>query len=617
MPDVRTMTKWIPVTGCLALLMAIATCGPRPAVGPLGPSVPGAGAPLDADARGWVEETLAVLTLREKVGQLIVVWTLGNYVATSSPEFEELTGLVVDDGIGGVVISVGTPHEFVAKLNALQRLAPVPLLVASDFEYGPGTRLGGIYALPYLLSLGGGTMFPPAMAFGAIGDERYTYELGRITGAEARAVGVHLNFGPVLDVNSNPENPIINTRAFGEDPELVARLGTAFIRGARAAGLMTTAKHYPGHGDTHVDSHIDLPRTDATRERLDTLELVPFERAVGVGVDAIMTAHIAAPRILGPDGPPATLSPYFLDGLLRSELGFEGLIVTDAIRMGAIVSRYGTAEAAVQALEAGADIILMPIDVAETMDAVSAAVRDGRLAEERVDAAVRRLLEVKARAGLHKGRLVDSEALSEVVGKREHVAFADSVAELSITLPRDHEGIVPLAASEVGRVLSVIFARRNDPVAGRAFNGIIAGAADSLEAVWVDYGTHPATYDSLAVRADSADLVLVSVYVSPSAGEGTVAVPESFAVFVGGLVSAGHRTAVLSFGNPYLLSDFPDVGTYLIAWGGREVSQRAAARALLGEAAITGALPISLPPYHRSGEGLVRRATVASESARR
>jgi beta-N-acetylhexosaminidase len=610
------MKKWIPLGGCLVLLAAIATCGPRPTARPLGPSLPGGAGRLDAEARRWIDETQASLTLREKVGQLIIVWTLGDYVATSSPEFEELAGLVVDAGIGGVVVSVGTPHEFVAKLNALQRLAPVPLLVASDFEHGPGTRLGGIYALPYLLSLGGGTMFPPLMAFGAIGDERYAYELGRITGEEARAVGVHLNFGPVLDVNSNPENPIINTRSFGEDPEQVARLGAAFIRGAHAAGLMTTAKHYPGHGDTHVDSHIELPQTDADRARLEALELVPFKRAVEAGVDAIMTAHIAAPRILGPDAPPATLSPYFLDGLLRGELGFGGLIITDAIRMGAIVSRYGTGEAAVRALGAGADIILMPADVTETIDAVTAAVRDGRLPEERIDVALRRLLEVKARAGLHKGRFVDPEALAEVVGRRDHVVIADSVAELSMTLPRDRGGIVPLPASGLGRVLSVVFARRNDPVAGLAFNGVIAGAADSLDAVWVDYGTYAAAYDSLAAVADSADLVLVSVYVSPSAGEGTVAVPEPFAAFVNGLVAAGHRTAVVSFGNPYLLTAFPDVGTYLIAWGGREVSQRAAARALLGEATITGTLPISLPPYHRAGEGLVRRARAASESVR-
>ncbi|MGD2218169.1 MAG: glycoside hydrolase family 3 N-terminal domain-containing protein, partial [Gemmatimonadales bacterium] len=234
------MTKRILFIGCLGLTAVLATCGPKPTARPLGPSVPGPGTPLEADARSWVDGTLASLTLREKVGQLIVVWTLGNYVSRSSPEFEELTGLVVEEGLGGVVVSVGTPHAFVAKLNALQRLAPVPLLVASDFEYGPGTRLGGIYALPYLLSLGGGTMFPPLMAFGAVGDERIAYELGRITGLEGRAVGVHLNFGPVLDVNSNPDNPIINTRSFGEDPELVARLGAAFIRGAHAAGLMTT-----------------------------------------------------------------------------------------------------------------------------------------------------------------------------------------------------------------------------------------------------------------------------------------------------------------------------------------------------------------------------------------
>jgi beta-N-acetylhexosaminidase len=555
------------------------------------------------------------LSLREKVGQLVNAWMLGSYTSRAGPEFEALTRLVVDAGIGGLTISMGLPNEYAAKLNALQTLARVPLLVTSDFESGPGMRLGGIYALPYMLSLGGGTMFPPTMAFGAIGDERYAYDLGRITGMEARAVGVHVAFAPVLDVNSNPENPIINTRSFGEDPESVARLGVAFIRGARAAGLMTTGKHYPGHGDTHTDSHIDLPAIDATRERLDTLELVPFARAVEAGVDAIMTAHIATPGILGSDGPPATLSPYFLDRLLRDEWGFEGVIFTDAIRMAAIVNRYGTGEAAILAIEAGADVILAPADVTEAIDAVVDAVSGGRLSEARIDASVRRILALKVRAGLHEGRLVDSETLNSVVGNLEHVAFADSVAELSITLPRDRDGLVPLDTSEVRQVLSLVYAGRHDPAAGRFFNQMIAAAVDSFEAVWVSDATHPAAYDALATLADSADLTLISVYVSPSAGAGTVGVPEGFAAFVNDLVGSGKRIAVLSFGSPYLLSAFPDAGTYVIAWGGREVSQRAAARALLGAAPIGGRLPISLPPFHQAGEGLTRSLAAEPRSA--
>jgi beta-N-acetylhexosaminidase len=548
--------------------------------------------------------------LRAKVGQLVFTWVPGGYASTSSPEFEMLRRRVVDDGVGGVAISIGLPHTYAVKLNALQRLARVPLLVASDFESGgPGMRLGRVYALPHLLSLGGGTTFPPTMAFGAIGDERFAYELGRITALEARAVGVHLTFAPVLDVNSNPENPIINTRSFGEDPELVARLGAAFIRGARAGGLLTTGKHFPGHGDTRSDSHIDLPTISATRERLMKVELVPFRRAIRAGVDAIMTAHIAAPAILGPDPPPATLSPYFLRELLREELGFRGVIFTDAMRMGAIANRYGPGEAAVRAIEAGADVILSPGDVTAVIDAVIEAVRSGRIPETRLDRSVRRVLELKARAGLHRGRLVDVEAVADVVARAEHLAFADTAAARSITLPRDRDGLVPIDTSRVRRVLSVTFARRTNPVAGRTFNRRMAARFEAFDTAWVSESTHPAVYDTLAVLARSVDLVLASVYVSPRAGLGSVAVPPAFARFVNGIVDAGVPTVVVSFGNPYLLTDLHSVGTYLLAWGGREVSQRAAAAALLGAAPITGRLPISLPPFHRAGEGLRRDVT--------
>ena len=368
---------------------------------------------------------------------------------------------------------------------------------------------------------------------------------------------------------------------------------------------MTAAKHYPGHGDTRTDSHLELPVIDATRERLDSLELVPFKRAVEAGVDAVMTAHIATPNILGSDVP-ATLSPYFLSGLLRGEYGFEGLIFTDALRMRAIVDGYGVGESAVLAIEAGADVILMPADIRSSIDALIGAVERGRLPESRIDESVRRLLEMKARAGLYKGSLIESEPLMEIVGRREHLAFADSAAQLSITLPRDSAHLVPIDTSAVRRVLSVVYARREDPAAGRVFNGLLAAALDTVVEAWVFEGTTAAAYDSLFASADSFDLVLVSAYVSPAAEIGTVAVSEAFAQFVENLIAADKTPVVLSFGSPYLLTAFPGVGTYLLAWGGREVSQRAAARALLGQAGISGRLPISLPPFHRVGDGLSR-----------
>lgn len=593
----------------VALLVLVASaCGPPPALRPLGPPAPGALAGLDAGARRWVQGTLASLSLRERVAQLMIPWIPGSYAPVSSPEFQELAGWVAQ-GIGGVSISIGLPHSYAAKLNELQRRARIPLLVVADFENGgPGMRIAGAYALPSLLPMGGGTDFPPTMAFGAIGDEGIVYEFGRITAVEARAVGVHVNFAPVLDVNSNPENPIINTRSFGEGPELVARLGVAFIRGSHAGGVMTTGKHFPGHGDTRTDSHIELPVIDADRTRLDTLELVPFRRAMEAGVDAIMTAHVKVPAIDGADGPPATLSPYFLTRLLRQELRFQGLLFTDAMTMGAITRSYGAGESAVLALEAGADIILSPADLTAALDAVTAAVESGRISQARLDASVRRVLEAKARAGLHKGRLVDLEAVDEMVGRREHTAFADSAASLSITLPRDSAGLVPMDPARVRRVLALTFARRQDLVAGRTFDGVLAEYVEQVERTRVDDETPPARYDTIAERAAAADLVLVSAYVPPAAGAGSVAVPEALATLVARLVESGKPTALLSFGNPYLLAAVPQVGTYLLAWGPREVMQRAAARAILGLAPITGRLPISLPPYHRAGEGLRREA---------
>jgi hypothetical protein len=271
-------------------------------------TLPGPGARLDPEGRRWVDTTLASLSLHEKAGQLLNIWMDGGYASSTDPEFRRIVGLVEEHGLGGVTVSIGLPYSYAAKLNALQARARVPLLVTADFEAGPGTRLGAVWAIPWMIPMGGGTEFPPAMGFGAIGDESYAYELGRVTAREARALGVHLNFAPVLDVNSNPANPIINTRSYGEDPQMVARLGVAYIRGMRDGGLMSTAKHFPGHGDTRTDSHLELPVVDADRTRLDTLELIPFRRAIEAGVDAVMTAHLSVPAVVEPDAPPATLS---------------------------------------------------------------------------------------------------------------------------------------------------------------------------------------------------------------------------------------------------------------------------------------------------------------------
>jgi beta-N-acetylhexosaminidase len=571
---------------------------------------PGAiGAPGDAlapDTRRWVDETLASLTVREKAGQLVVPWVGGDYVPLDSPEFDRLASWVSEHGVGGLVLSVGMPLSYAAKINALQARARVPLLIASDMENGPGMRMAGIYSLPHLLPQGGGTAFPPVMALGATGSERLAAELGKVLAREARAVGVHINFGPVVDVNSNPANPIINTRSFGEDPALVGRLATAYIRAAGDGGLMTTAKHFPGHGDTSEDSHLELPVISADRARLDSVELPPFRTAVAAGVDAIMTAHIAVRGVEGPDAPPATLSTGFMTDLLRDEMGFRGLLVTDAMTMGGVADEFGGGdEVLIRALEAGADILLMPPDVGDAVDAVTAAVASGRITEARLDRSVRRLLEAKARAGLHRSRSTPLDSVDRIVGSRAHVAVAEEIAERSITLPRDRDGLVPLPDS--ARLLVVSFGSPSNPVAGRVFQGALS-ATHSLDVARVDARTTAAEWDALRARADSVDAVVVAVHARPPEPDlsDSLGAGPGIGDFVEPLAAGGAPVVVVSCGSPYLLDLFPSVGSYVLAWSGTDVSQEAAARALTGRAPVTGRLPVSLPPHHGVGEGLTR-----------
>lgn len=584
-----------------------ATQSPEAATRHVGAATPGAATQLSpADAR-WIEETLASLSLRQKVAQLIMPWVPGEYAAVGSPGFEQLRKWVEDDGIGGLVISIGLPHSYAAKLNHMQRLARVPLLVASDMENGTGMRLANSYALPSLLPQGGGTVFPPVMALGATGSEDLAFELGRVLGMEARSVGVHLTFGPVLDVNSNPLNPVINTRSFGEDPRLVARLASAYIRGARSTGLMTTGKHFPGHGDTDTDSHLELPAISGDRAHLDAVDLPPFRAAIAEGVDGIMTAHIAAVGVLGAGAPPATLSAYFMTDVLRNEMHFSGLLVTDAMTMAGVAKRYGASEPLVLALEAGTDVLLMPRSVEDAINTVTGAVESGRIKESRIDASVRRLLTAKVKAGLRTGRLVSLEAVDEIVNIPANAAVAEDVAERSITLVRDERGLVPLDPA-IRRILSITYADASDLTASRVFEQELRAGGLAVNPVSVDSRTTEAEYEAIGAQADSASAIVVSVYVSPRESRGNIGAATGVSAMVDRLAAAQKPVIAVSFGTPYLLASFPAVPAYMLAWGGAAVSQRAAAAAIMGRNPITGKLPVSLPPFAALGTGLTRAA---------
>jgi beta-N-acetylhexosaminidase len=547
----------------------------------------------------WVEQTLARLTLRQKVGQLVLPRITVDYMAAESDEYDRLRGWVADLGVGGVVIHAGAPPVLGGKLNLLQRMADVPLLVTADIEPGP-------------LQNAMMTRFPPVMGIGATGDPRLAYEVGRITALEARAHGVHVTFAPVVDVNNNPDNPIINTRSYGENPQRVGEFAIQHMRGLQEHGLLATAKHFPGHGNTSEDSHIELPILAFGRAAADEVELVPYRALIPAGLGAVMTAHIAFPAITG-DTIPATLHPQLTTALLREELGFRGVIFTDALDMGAIVRNYGSGQAALMALRAGADGLLQPLpqDVPVIIDAIVAAVERGEIDERRVDTSVRRLLAVKHLLGLHRNRFIELDRITERVATRSHTAVGKHVAERSITIARDRDRLLPLNVARSPRVLSIVYTDEPQQRPGAVLQAELAGRLPLLSAINLDGRATAARLDSISALAADADVVLFSSFVSTRYLKGSVAISPHVAAWLDN-VAADRGVVVTSFGSPYVLSQLQRVGTRVLAWGGEDVSQRAAVRALTGEIEVTGRLPIDIPPDHRIGDG-VRTERVARE----
>lgn len=558
----------------------------------------------------WIDSSLATMTLRQKVAQMVWPFMLGDYSSTDSPAWRQLERLAAVEQVGGFIVSVGSPLDIATKTNALQRVSRVPLLFSADFETGAGFRVRGGYFVPNAIDLGGATVFPLQMALGASGDTSLAYEVGRVTALEGRALGIHVSFGPVLDVNNNPANPVIGARSFSEDPRLTARLGAALVRGVQEHGMLATAKHFPGHGDTETNSHLTLSTVTASRARLDSVELVPFRAAIAAGVGAIMTYHGILPA-LDSSGVPATLSPRVLTGLLRDSLSYRGVLITDAMDMVGVLQQFGAAEAARRAVSAGADVLLMPSDVPGTIDAVVAGVREGRYSENRIDASVRRLLEMKRQFGLERSRYVSLDSVRALVGDTSHATVARRVAERGVVLVKDSSRLVPLSDRRAMRVLSLTYARRTDLGAGVGFNAELRRAYDSLRAEFVSSDDAAPDFQRLLRIADSADVVVVGSYVNISSTTATAGAPRAFLDFIAQLRVRNGRAVLVSFGTPYLLQQAPSAASYMIAWGPSQASQQAAARALLGSNAITGKLPISLPPFATLGAGEQRVATRA------
>ena len=543
----------------------------------------------------WAQSVLDTLTLEEKVGQMLATYTFGYFKSVDDPDYLRLKSLIRDVHVGGISTFRGYPLEQSALLNDLQASSPIPLLIAQDMEWGTGMRVNGA------------TVFPRAMAVGATRDSVLAYAMGRVVAREARALGIQQNYAPTADVNNNPHNPIINVRSFGEDPQLVATLSAAYIRGMQESGLIATAKHFPGHGDTSTDSHADLPILPFDLNRLDTLELIPFKKAIEQGVISIMVGHLALPQLEPDSTIPATLSPEVTTRLLRHQLGFRGLIVTDAMNMAGVTKHYGVGEAAIRAVEAGADLLLMTRDERAARNALLRAIKEGRLTEARIDSSVLRILKAKEWAGLHHNRFIPLEEATEHVAIVRHQALSEAIARRSLTLLRNDRELLPLPDT-LKHILVVTLSDNDSPHTGQFFfqqvQQQIHPERTSVDFVLLDKRSAPEEYEKALEQADTYDLVLVPTYLYVRAWSGKIDLPEAQKDFLNALIHKTPPVILISFGNPYLVIGLDQPAVYIAAYSSSESSQKAVAQALWGRSPFTGKLPITIPQLYPFGSGL-------------
>ena len=586
---------------------------------------------LDRDGEKWAEKTLHKMSIEEKVGQLFMIWTRAEFLNVNNPAYLQLRDTMNKYHVGSFAMTVryeppflykNQPYEAAELLNRLQSDSKLPLLIAADFELGVSNRLYGT------------TGFPNAMAIGASGQAKYAEDFGRITAEEARAVGVHWNFFPVADVNSNPDNPIINTRSFGEDPQQVGDFVAAYIRGAHSAGMLVTAKHFPGHGDTATDSHLGVAQVTGNRARLDAVELPPFRKAIDSGVDSIMIAHVTVPALDPNPNAVASVSPAIINDLLKQQLHFRGLVITDALDMGALTRLYSNniGQEAVDAFKAGNDMLLIPPDLDAAVRAMIAAVHSGEIPESRLDESVLKILNTKASLGLHKAKLVDIASLERTVGTPEHIANGQQIADAAVTLVRQNHAVLPLRkmgtnttglpyqnAVEVrNRLVVIIFSDDVRLEAGRVLEREIRSRAPDANVIYTDPDLVAAMAPTILSAVQQAEKVVIAVYAAPTAGKvvqtnsgarNSVSLPDPSSELLRQMLKvSAQKTVVVAVGNPYLAKDFPEVQNYLCTFSAAPVSEVSAAKALFGEIEVRGRLPVTIPGIAARGAGTTELA---------
>jgi len=550
----------------------------------------------------WAEQSLQKLTLREKISQMLIYSMSLTFRNNENKQWQELLQLAETDGIGGIHLWKGNTGLSVTMLNELQKNSKIPILIDMDIEKGLQQRFPE------------GTQMPPAMALAATGNTKNAHLAGQVVAQEGRSVGVHWNLAPVIDVNNNPENPIINTRAFSDEPEMVSEFAINYIKGLQSKGMLATAKHFPGHGDTHTDSHSALATISSYSVRLWSIELAPYRKVIEAGVDAVMISHLIAPEFQPNSGTPATLSKFWIQDILRGKLGFRGAVITDAMDMGGVTNGFSNEYALINAINAGCDIIIQNHSYINSLNIIENAVKNGLISQRRIDEAAFQMLNLKEKIGLHTKKTVEFEDMQNNLGLAESQRAANRIAQESITIVKNNKKLLPLKTS--GKLPTTIidvygskyFHNRSDAakIQSKYCSNRSYFAIDENDQI--DYSK------SIINSIKENSVVILNVFAKPRVRKGTVALNKTQSYLVNEILKKTPNVVMISFGNPYIIQDFPNIPAYVCAWESQSYLQDAAAKIIFGVVGARGKLPIIIPKIAPRGHGLIQEKSYIAKT---
>ena len=542
--------------------------------------------------KSWAEQTLQELNLRERISQMLIYSMHLDFRNDENVQWQEINQLIASDGIGGLHLWSGNTGLSVTMLNALQSKSKVPIIVDMDIERGLEQRFPE------------GTQIPPSMAIAATGNSKNAFDAGKIVALEGRSIGTHWNLAPVVDVNNNPDNPIINTRTFSDNPDTVAEYAIQYINGLQSGGMLATAKHFPGHGDTHIDSHKSLATIPSDSARLWSIELAPYKKIIDAGVDAVMISHLKAPNFQPNANTPATFSRFWIQDILRDKLGFRGAVITDALDMGSITTNFSDDYALINAINAGCDIIIQNHNYRRAINVIENAVNKGIINRDRIDESAFRMLKLKEKVGLHLSKEVDFKTMQKIVGTAESHRKAENIAQQSITLVKNGSSLIPVNYLN-SKQINVI------DIYGSSFNHTQSVATKALlqnlanvNSYVVDETDNIEYLKSIDNKINENSIVIFNIFSKPSAWRGTVALNENQTVFINALSEKTKNIIMVSYGNPYIIRDFPGTAAYICAWENQIDLQEAGARVIMGLNDVSGKLPINIPDVAKRSTGI-------------